>query len=88
MTPTPWWIEAFGLVAGACTTFSFLPQVVKTWRTRSAKDISLAMFLVLTTGVFFWLVYGLFIRSPSVILANAVTFVLVLAVLVMKLRYG
>ncbi len=88
MNPTPWWIESLGLIAGTCTTFSFLPQVIKSWRSRSTKDVSLAMFLVFAAGVLFWLVYGVFIHSLSVILANAVTFVLVLAVLVMKLRYG
>jgi len=47
---------SIGLAAAFCTTVAFLPQVVKTWRTRSTKDISLVMFLVFTTGIFLWLV--------------------------------
>jgi MtN3 and saliva related transmembrane protein len=81
-------IEAVGLIAGAMTTLSFLPQVLKAWKSKETKDLSLIMYLVLCTGVFMWLVYGLLIDSPSIIIANAVTFVLVLAVLVMKLRFG
>lgn len=81
-------IEAVGLVAGAMTTLSFLPQVLKAWKTRETKDLSLVMYIVLCTGVFMWLVYGLLIDSPSIVIANAVTFILVLAVLAMKLRFG
>jgi MtN3 and saliva related transmembrane protein len=88
MNQTSWYVEAIGLFAGACTTISFLPQVVKSWRSRSTKDISLTMFILFAAGVSSWLIYGLFIDSLSVILANAATLVLVLAVLVMKRRYG
>ena len=69
-------ITLIGLVAAFCTTIAFLPQVVKTWRTRSTKDISLWMFLVFTTGIFLWLVYGVIIRDVPLIAANGITFVL------------
>lgn len=81
------WIEAVGLAAGALTTLSFLPQVLRTWRTRAVRDLSLRMYLALTAGVFLWLVYGVLKGSLSIILANGVTFVLALSILVMKIRY-
>ncbi|MES9997603.1 SemiSWEET transporter [Desulfovibrio aminophilus] len=81
------WVEAVGLAAGVLTTLAFLPQVLKTWRTRAVRDLSLPMYLALTVGVFLWLVYGLLQDSPSIILANGVTFILALSILIMKIRY-
>lgn len=81
------WVEAVGLTAGVLTTLAFLPQVLKTWRTRAVRDLSLPMYLALTVGVFLWLVYGLLQDSPSIILANGVTFILALSILIMKIRY-
>ncbi len=81
-------ITLIGLAAAFCTTVAFLPQVIKTWRTRSTKDISLAMFLVFTTGIFLWLVYGLIIRDVPLIAANGITFVLSGTILYFKLRHG
>ena len=81
-------IEALGLVSGALTTVSFLPQVVKAARTRQTRDLSLLMYLALTTGVLGWLIYGILIQSLAVAAANAVTLALALALLVMKLRFG
>jgi MtN3 and saliva related transmembrane protein len=77
-----------GLTAAFCTTIAFLPQVIKTWRTRSTKDISLAMFLVFTTGIFLWLVYGVMLRDIPLIAANGTTFVLSATILYLKLRHG
>jgi len=77
-----------GLVAGALTTIAFLPQLLHTWRTKSAKDISLGMFLTFCTGVLLWLIYGFMIQSLPVILANGVTLVLAGVILVLKLKYG
>jgi MtN3 and saliva related transmembrane protein len=77
-----------GLLAGCLTTIAFLPQLTQTWKTKSAKDVSLGMFVIFCTGVFLWLVYGLLIWAVPVILANAVTLVLSSAILVLKLRYG
>lgn len=81
-------MEIIGIFAGFCTTASFVPQVIHTWRSRSVEDISLRMYLLLCLGVASWLVYGLLIDSLSVVLANAVTLVLAASVLVMKIRYG
>ena len=77
-----------GLAAAFCTTIAFLPQVIKTWRTRSTKDISLAMFLVFTTGIFLWLVYGVILRDVPLIAANGTTFVLSATILYFKLRHA
>jgi MtN3 and saliva related transmembrane protein len=76
-----------GLVAGALTTLAFLPQVVKTWKTRSTHDISGAMFAIFSTGLVLWLIYGLAIGSWPIIIANIVTLVLSLTLLYFKIRY-
>ena len=80
-------VNAIGLVAGTCTTISFVPQLIRVWRLRSAREISLTMFLVFSLGTFLWLLYGILIRSLPVILANAVTLALSLAILALKLRF-
>ena len=79
--------DMFGYIAAALTTVAFLPQVLRVWRTRSAKDISLPMYALFVTGVAFWILYGVLIQSPPVIWANGVTFLLSSAVLVAKLRF-
>lgn len=76
-----------GFFAGFLTTISFLPQIVKTWKTKSASDLSLGMFSVFSVGVLFWLVYGFLIQEPPMIIWNSVTLILVLAILVMKLKF-
>jgi MtN3 and saliva related transmembrane protein len=86
MSPTA--LNLLGFAAGVLTTAAFVPQVLKIWKTRSARDISLAMYAVFTTGVILWLVYGMALGSVPIIVANVLTLGLALAVLVMKLRYG
>ena len=81
-------ITLIGLAAAFCTTIAFLPQVIKTWRTRSTVDLSLAMFLVFTSGIFLWLVYGLIIGDVPLIAANGITLVLSGTILYFKLRHG
>ncbi|MEW6545008.1 MAG: SemiSWEET transporter [Nitrospirota bacterium] len=81
------WIMLTGLAAGTLTTIAFIPQLLKTWRSRSAEDVSLGMLITFCTGVFLWLLYGLFIRSLPVILANTVTLVLAGTILALKIRY-
>ena len=76
-----------GLIAGTLTTISFVPQLTKVWRSRSTKDISLAMYVIISTGIALWLVYGIVIGSLPVILANAVTLVIAVMILVLKIRY-
>ncbi|MEJ0027429.1 MAG: SemiSWEET transporter [Rhizomicrobium sp.] len=81
-------ITLIGLAAAFCTTIAYLPQVIHTWRTRSTGDLSLPMFLVMTTGVALWLVYGLFIGDAPLIAANGTTVVLTGTILYFKLRHG
>ena len=79
--------ETLGLLAGALTTASFVPQVIKTWRTRSTHDISLWMFTLFNIGLALWLLYGVRIGSVPIIVANSVTLALALTILYFKLRY-
>ncbi|MBI3574295.1 MAG: SemiSWEET transporter [Gammaproteobacteria bacterium] len=79
--------DLLGLVAGMLTTAAFIPQVVKTWRTRSTHDISLGMFALFNTGLVLWLVYGVMIDSLPIVVSNIITLALALTILVFKLRY-
>jgi MtN3 and saliva related transmembrane protein len=79
-------VQLIGLVAGSLTTLAFFPQVLRTWRSRQTRGLSLTWLLLFTTGVLLWLVYGLVIDDLPVIVANAVTLVLTLCLLGMKLR--
>ncbi len=81
-------VTILGLTAGVLTTWAFLPQVIKTWKLKETRDISLLMYIILCTGVLLWLIYGLFIRDLPVILANSFTLVLASIVLFFKLKYG
>ncbi len=80
-------IDMIGFAAAICTTISFLPQLLRVLKLRSARDISLVMFIVFSAGTALWLVYGLLAHSLPVTLANAVTFSLSLAILILKLKY-
>jgi MtN3 and saliva related transmembrane protein len=80
-------VNLIGLAAAVCTTVSFVPQLIRIWRLRSAREISLIMFLVFSLGVFLWLLYGIFLHAFPIILANAVSLVLSLAILALKLRF-
>ncbi len=83
-----WMVEAVGIIAGCMTTASFLPQVVKTYRTRSVVDISLRMYLLLCAGIATWIAYGVLIDSVAVIAANSVSFCLTACILAMKMAYS
>jgi len=76
-----------GFIAGTLTTISFVPQVLKTFRSKRCDDLSWGMLLAFTTGVFLWLVYGVFLRSAPIMLANLVTVLLLVWLVVMKIRY-
>ena len=77
-------MTVLGLFAGACTTLSFLPQVIRTLRTRHAGDLSAAWLLIFTVGTAAWLIYGLLRSDVAVAAANGVTFVLVMMLVVAK----
>jgi MtN3 and saliva related transmembrane protein len=80
--------DVVGYSAGFLATAAFVPQVAKTFRERSTRDISLGMYLLFCAGVFLWLLYGLLIGSWPVIVSNLVTLALSGAVLALKLRHG
>ena len=75
-----------GLVAAFCTTVSYYPQLKKCWTTGSAEDLSLTMFITLSAGVGLWVVYGVLKNDFVIIIANAVSFALLMGILYFKLR--
>lgn len=79
--------DLVGMLAGTLTTIAFLPQVLKTWKTRSASDLSLGMFSLFTVGIALWLIYGLWLGALPLILTNAITLVLAGTLLYFKLRF-
>ena len=80
--------EFIGMIAGLLTTVAFLPQAVKIWRSKSAKDVSLAMFVCFCAGIVLWVIYGFMLGALPVILANVVTLCIAATILVFKIRYG
>ena len=80
-------INFIGYAAATCTTVSFLPQLIRVVRLRSARDISLGMFSIFSAGTAMWLTYGLLSHTWPVTVANGVTLVLSFSILVLKLRY-
>jgi len=80
-------VTIIGLLAGTLTTIAFLPQVIKTWKTKSTKDISLGMFLTFCTGVLLWIIYGTLVKDIPVVIANVATLSLASTILWFKLKY-
>ena len=81
-------VTLLGFVAGTITTINLVPQAIKTWKTKKTRDISLAMYLLTTIGIFLWLVYGILRSDLPLIAANGVAFLLAGSILLLKLRYG
>jgi len=81
-------VDLIGAVAGTLSTIAFIPQAWRIWRTRSARDLSLPMYLIFTSGVALWFVYGLMLGAVPIIVCNGLTLVLAGTVLAMKLRFG
>lgn len=79
--------DGLGFSAAILTTVAFIPQVIKIWKTKSTKDISLGMFSMFCLGVFLWLIYGFIIHALPVILANATIFILAFTILIFKIKY-
>ena len=80
-------LTLLGLIAASLTTVSFVPQVLKIWKTKSAGDLSFAMFGTFCVGVVLWLVYGLMLRNLPIIVSNLVTLLLCMAALALMFRY-
>lgn len=81
-------INLIGYIAALCTTLCWVPQAVRTIRTKDTRAISLWTQALFAIGIMLWLVYGVYIASIPIVLANGVTLILVLVILAMKLRYG
>jgi MtN3 and saliva related transmembrane protein len=81
-------VTLVGFLAGTLTTLAFLPQVLHTYRSKSVDGLSYLTLITFSAGVLLWFIYGLYLRSWPMILANGVTLVLQLPLLCMKLRYG
>jgi len=81
-------VELIGILAGIATTGSFIPQAHKVYKTKKTEDLSLAMFMCFNTGLFLWIIYGVRMNAISIILANGVTLVLGMYILIMKIKHG
>ncbi len=76
-----------GYIAGTLTTISFIPQVVRAWKLKETRDISLAMLLLFAAGIFLWTFYGIWVNSLPIIAANVITFLLIIVLLALKMKY-
>jgi len=81
-------IDTMGFIAAFLTTSAFVPQVVKIVKTKSVKDISLPMFAMFFGGVSCWMIYGLLIKSPPVIIANFLSIIMNATIIIYKLKYN
>jgi len=81
------YIDLFGFLAALLTTIAFLPQLCKTWQTKSADDVSLIMLILFITGLIFWIIYGFKINSIPILFANIVTFIFNFSILILKISY-
>jgi MtN3 and saliva related transmembrane protein len=80
-------IVLVGYIAGALTTLSFVPQVLRAWKLKETRDLSLAMLLLFAMGILLWTFYGIWTGSMPIIAANVITFFLILILLGMKIKY-
>jgi MtN3 and saliva related transmembrane protein len=80
-------ITILGLTAAIFTTISLFPQLLKIWRTKSTKDISMGMFSLFCSGVFLWFVYGIFINNLPIIIANSIAFIQAIIIIGFKAKY-
>jgi len=78
-------IEIIGFIAAAITTSAYMPQAYKIWKTKKAENVSLSMYLVMFLGISLWLIYGIFINKPSLIIANTLTLLIILMILYFKI---
>jgi len=81
-------IEILGLIAAALTTSAFLPQVYKTWKTKNVEALSMPMLLLFFVGIIFWFIYGVFLGSLALILANGITIGSYALLIFFKIKYG
>jgi len=80
-------IEIIGLMAAILTTTAYVPQVIKTWKTKNVSNLSLTMYIVMFSGVMMWLTYGILQKSIAIVLANIVTGALTFTIIFLKIKY-
>lgn len=81
------WIQVLGLAAGTITSITFFPQVLKIWRSKSSKDLSLVMLLLLLLGTSLWLAYGIAISDVAIIFTNSMVLAMGFILLIFKFKY-
>ena len=82
------YVDLIGFSAALLTTIAFLPQLLKTWKTKSADDVSIVMLILFITGLICWIVYGLKIDSIPIVIANVITFMFNFSILTLKITYS
>ncbi len=80
--------DILGYAAGAITSLTFLPQVIKTWKDKSAKDVSLMMFIIAAINEVMWIIYGVLLNNWVIILTNAIVLAMSLTMIFLKLKYS
>jgi len=81
-------IQLIGFIAGALVLVSFVPQVMKSWKTKKTGDLSLVMYVCMIAGLCLWLIYGILLRDMPIITANGLALLLALSILILKIRHG
>lgn len=81
------WIEILGFTAGTLSALTFLPQVIRTWKLKSAEELSLTMIFLITSSVILWIAYGIFINNIVIIYTNSIVLVLALFLLYFKFKF-
>ena len=81
-------VEIVGFLAGILVALSFLPQVIKSWKTKSTKDIAISLSIVNLSGQVLWIIYGFLVGSASLIVMSGITLLLTLSLLILKLKHG
>ena len=81
-------VEFFGYFAAILTTLAFLPQLIKTLKTKKAEDVSLITLIMFLTGVLSWIIYGYKISSTPILIANIITFILNILILIFKISFS
>jgi len=81
-------IDIIGIIAAIIVNISFIPQFIKSWKTKKTEDISIMMYLIYTMGILLWLIYGVTIKNIPIIFSNLIGLSLLLSVLYLKIKYG
>lgn len=82
------YIDLLGYAAGILVVISLLPQVIKSWKTKSTKDISLARYVIYIIGLILWIIYAIIIQNGPVAVMNSIGLILAILILFLKLKYG